>query len=564
MISSKMKGGNSLENQELRNEQGTLKNQDASADQQGSAGSSDFSAVMSSDNSLKVERDSTINLVVNQNTEDDLAIDLVWLYHNMKKKAGFFIWVIFFCAVVGACLSLIYYQLTKAPETVYSAVTLTYEIDNEDEENPDAPKRIMVPDLTAPDNEGELDLNQITSSTVLQEALEGLELSKTVSLNNLQRNISIQRILSEESRRNQEILSSMLENKNEGAYQQMQDMEYSYRNIFVVSLTNGFGEEDSRVKTYLRSGELSLLLERILDAWNHYLVNTYVNLRLPDDAVAAISIEELDIPESVDQIREALNAMYSYSEEQSDEVKAYRSYQTGSTLTDLAEQIQLLLNTEVENLSAYVFLNGVAADRAKVIDNYRYRLLMAEAELKEINENTAAIRKLLDNYKNDQIFVASTTSEGNETAQTVQTNTAYYNELLVQQVENEQLAAQKRQEVIEYEARMAALNSAENVVSYAEIAAVEDELNTLLSKTEEMTQRLREHMKEVFSANFYNTLAEHSVALSDSEGFLTVVVKKTIIGLAIGLLIGFAIWVVNGLFPEITKDRNRAGKKEAA
>jgi hypothetical protein len=306
------------------------------------------------------------------------------------------------------------------------------------------------------------------------------------------------------------------------------------------------------------------LLERILDAWNHYLVKTYAEMKLPDDAVSAISIEELDIPESVDQIREALNAMYSYSEGQSDEVKAYRSYQTGYTLTDLMERMQLLLNTEVENLSAYVFSNGIAADRARVIDNYRYRLLMAQTELKEINENTAAIKKLLDNYKNDQILVASTSAEGDEAAQTVQTNTAYYNELLVQQVENEQLAAQKRQEVIEYESRISALNNAENVVTQAEIDAVEDELSALLSKSEDLVQQLRSHMSEIFSTDFYNTLADHSVAISDSKGFLSAASKKMIIGLALGLLIGLGLWFMGGLLPELTKGRDDAGRKAEA
>lgn len=547
--------------QELRNDEEVTKRQETAADQQRTTKSSDFSAPGLSDRSKTADRDSTINLLINQSGENALAIDLVQVFYNMKDKTGVYIWVTLLCVFLGVCLSLVQYQVTKAPETMYSAVTLTYEIDNEDEEDPEAPQRIIVPDLTAPDGEGELDLNQITSSTVLQEALEGMDLSTPVSLNNLQRNISIERILSEESRRDQEILSSMLENKNEGAYQQMQEMEFGYRNSFVVSLTNGFGAEDSRTKTYLRSDELSLLLERVLDSWNHYLVNTYTGLKLPDDAIAAISVEELDIPESVDQIREAINAMYSYSDAQTDEVKAYRSYQTGRTLTDLMERMQLLLNTEVENLSAYVFLNGIAADRTKVIDNYRYRLLMAETELKEINEHTAAIKRLLENYKNDQIFVSSTTAEGDETTQTVQTNTAYYNELLVQQVENERLAAQKRQEVIEYESRIAALNSAENVVTQAEIEAVETELSTLILKSEELTKQLRSHMSEIFSTDFYNTLAEHSVALSDSDSFLAAASKKMILGLALGLLIGIGLWFMGGLIPEFTKGRDNAGRK---
>ena len=523
--------------------------------------SSPASGEMNSAAPLTIDRESQINLVVNHPAEEEITIDLVQVFRNMKERAHIYIWVTLLFMVLGVCVTYAHYRITKTPEVVYSAVTLTYEIDNENSEDPTEPKRIPVSDLTAPDGEGELDLSQITSSTVLLEALNGLDLSTDISLSNLQQNLSIQRVLSEESGRAQEILSSMLENKNEGAYEQMQNMDYTYRNTFVVSLTNGFGEEGSRTKTYLRSDELSLLLERVLDAWNNYLVKTYADLKLPDDAVAAINIEELDIPESVDQIREAILALYSYSDGQPEEVKAYRSFETGDTLTDLMARMQLLIDTEVEYLSAYVFSNGIAVDRVNVIDNYRYRLLVAETELKEINENTEAIKKLLDSYKNDQIFVASTTVEGEETsAQTVQTNTAYYNELLEKQVENEKLAAQKRQEIIEYESRIAALNSAENVVKQSDIAATEEELNALIEKSEEMTREVRDHMSEVFSTDFYNTMAEHSVALGTSVSFLKAASKKLFFGLLTGLLIGLFLWFIDALIPEFTKGRETAEK----
>ena len=549
-----------MDNQGLRKDQAFINSSGSSSDQQSAADTAGFAESRNPDRVLTIDRDSTINLMVNQSGEDEIEIDFLQVFYNMKGKTGLFLWVMLLCMVVGVSLGLVRYQMTKAPETVYSAVFLNYEIDNPDATGKEA-KRIPVSDLTAPDSEGELDLGQITSSNVLQEALDGIELSGPVSLSNLQRNISIHRVLSEESRRDQEILSTMLENQDDAAYRQMQDMEYSYQNAFVVSLRNGFGEEGSRRKVYLRSTELSLLLERILDAWNHYLVSTYENLKAPDDAVAAIHIEELDIPESVDQVREAINSMYSYSDEQSDEVKAYRSYQSGYTLTDLMERMQLLLNTEVETLSAYVFSNGIAVDRARVIDNYRYRMLMAETELKEINENTAALRKLLDNYKNDQIFVASMTAEG-EGGQTVQTNTGYYNELLMRQIENERMAAQKRQELIEYESRIAALNSAENLVTQEDISEVEDELSLLLSKSEELLHQLRSHMDEIFATDFYNTMMDHSVALGDSEGFLEAASRKMAIGLAAGLVIGFCIWFADGLIPEFTKGRENAGRKK--
>lgn len=74
-----------------------------------------------------------------------------------------------------------------------------------------------------------------------------------------------------------------------------------YENRFIVTLTNGFGDEDSRVKIELKDGELKLLLDRILTVYNEYLVRTYADVKLPDDAFSIIDTQELDVLDSLDQ-----------------------------------------------------------------------------------------------------------------------------------------------------------------------------------------------------------------------------------------------------------------------
>ena len=124
-------------------------------------------------------RDSQIQVVVNQTHDDsEMEIDLVRVFHNMKLKLRIFAWVILLCLALGICAPLLMYQFTKAPLTVSSVVTLRYDVLRRDAEG-----RIIsstpVKDLTAPEG-GELDLNQITASYVLQAAMEGLELSHPV------------------------------------------------------------------------------------------------------------------------------------------------------------------------------------------------------------------------------------------------------------------------------------------------------------------------------------------------------------------------------------------------
>ena len=508
---------------------------------------------------ISLDKDTQINLVVNRSGGDEYTIDLGRVFHNMKVTKRFYAWIVILCMVLGLCAPLVMYQINKVPLTVYSVVTLRYEIDNPEQKNEDDPKRILVKDLTAPDGK-ELDLNQITSAFVLQNALNDLTLSQPINLSNLRSNIGIQRILTEDSKRQQEILNTMMENKSADAYQQMADMENEYTNTFIVSLTNGFGNEDAGTKMELKDDELKLLLDQILIEYNGYLVKTYQDAKLPEDAISVIDMEELDIPESVDQFRTALRNLYTYCDEQTDDIKDYRSWQTGYSLNDLMLNLQLIQEVDVEYLYSYVFANGIARDRDEVIDNYKYNLLVAQTELAEINNNIEAVKVLLDNYKNDEILVSSPDSESMQTAVT---NTSYYNNLILQQADNQKQAATKEQEITEIQTRIESLVSARDIVTQAETNEAEEELIHLAEKCQGINEQVRNHMEEVFASSFYNTLAEHSVALGKNPSFLVASLKNMIIGLVVGAVVGLVIWFLGGLVPEFSRRREIVEQEES-
>ena len=512
------------------------------------------------ENNISLDKDTQINLVVNNMDEED-EIDMGRVFHNMKVNRHFYGAILALCIVIGASVPLLIYQFTKKPLTVFSVVTLNYEVDNDEEvleKDPEAPARIMVKDLTAPDGE-ELDLNQITSSYVLQNALNSLELSQPVTLSNLRSNITITRTLSEESSRQQEIITQMLENKSNDAYQQMQNAEFNYTNAFVVSLANGFGDEDSRSKIVLKDDELRQLLDSVLVSYNEYLVKTYADKKLPDDAISVVDIEELDIPESVDQLRSAMRDLYTYGSEKPEEVRNYRSWRTGYSLNDLMEMIRTVQEVDVEYLSSYVYANGIARDRNAVIDNQKFKLLVAQTELNQINENIDAVETLLDNYKNDEILVSV---PENDSLQTAQTNTDYYNNLILEQAENYRLASEKMEEIDELETRIAALEEARNYVTQQETEEAEQEVARLLDRCRDISVKVRDHMTEVFDSTFQNNLANHSGALGKTPNFLVASAKGILIGTVVGAAVGFVIWLIGGLAPEMASRRERSEKED--
>ena len=127
----------------------------------------------------------------------------------MKTRLRVYAWVMVLLLVAGVCAPLLMYQFSRKPLTVSSVVTLKYDVVRKSPEGKIIYSQ-LVEDLTAPDGE-ELDLNQVTSSYVLQSALDGMTLSQPLTLTDLRDNVRIDRILTEDSRRQQEIASKMLD-----------------------------------------------------------------------------------------------------------------------------------------------------------------------------------------------------------------------------------------------------------------------------------------------------------------------------------------------------------------
>ena len=510
---------------------------------------------------LPENRDSRINVVINRSEADDEAeINLARVFHNMKIKFRVFAWVILLCFAVGICAPLLMYQFTKSPLTVSSVVTLRYNVVRRNAEG-----RIIsstpVTDLTAPDG-GTLDLNQITSSYVLQAALDGLTLSHPLSLTNLRDNIRIDRILTEDSRRQQEIASKMMSDKNAGAYAEVQSIELVYSNQFVVSLTNGFGSTDSRVKNELTDTELRLVLERVLAAYNDYLVTTYADTKLPDDEFAAIDVEKQDILESLDLLRSAVQNLYDFCDLQPAEIKNYRSWSSGITLNDLMAELETARSVNVDYLYSYASTNSIVRQRDAMITSYQYQLRSAQTKLDALNENIATTQDILDSYKNDEIFVSMQESD---TARSTKTTTDYYNRLILEQAENYDKVAKLEVTIADLQYKLDSLYAAgDGSAESADQQTATAELAEALRVCKAVYGQIQEQLKEIQTSAFFTSYAQHTVAQGKTASFLAANTKKMLIGGVAGLVVACGLWFLSALAIEFQMRKDEDGQEKEA
>ena len=512
---------------------------------------------------LSIDRDAQIQVVVNNAGADEITINLGRVFHRMKLNRRIYAWVLVLCMTVGACAPLLMYQFTRAPLTVSSVVTLKYRVANNAEVTDSAAAEIdtEVTDLTAPDG-GTLDLNQITSSYVLQNALDGLKLSHPISTGTLRNNITVERILSEESRRQQEVAASMVEDKNNGAYTAVQELQLKYENTFVVSLKNGFGEEDARTRVELKDDELRQVLDQVLTWYNEYLVMTYANIKLPDDEISAIDVENIDILESLDQLRTAVENLYAYCESKPLSIQAYRSWRTGRSLLDWMETMETVRDVSVEYLYSYIYTNSIVKDKNMMITRYQYQLRDAQTRLDVINENIATVQTILDSYKNDEIYVSMQESDA---AKTTKTTTDYYNELILQQAENYAQAERLEVRIADLQDKVASLGKvgSETTAEAENLEAAKDELESVINASLAVYNAISEHMEELLEQPIYTTYAVHSTALGKTDNFLSASMKRIIIGLVLGAIIGCGLWFVSAVAPEFSQKRKEEEETSA-
>ena len=508
---------------------------------------------------LPTDQSRNIQLTVNRPDTNENALDLGNVLLCMNQRRRLFAWVLVLCLAVGICAPLLLYQFSKPELTVSSVVTLRYETPvkvlekgkNEGEDKwviPEEPEYAPVEDLSAPDGT-DLDVNQITSSYVLQTALEGLNLSKPVTVSALRRNIGIQTLLTEESSRTKESLQGLADAKDAAAYNRLEKAEMKYQNRFVVSLTNGFKEnEEDRVVHELKDEELKLLLDRILTVYNQYLVQTYADVKLPEDSFSVIDIQELDVPDSLDQLRAGIDTLYAYCNEKTDTVKAYRSWQTGRNLEDWMEILQTFKSINIDYLYALVSEDAVTRDKTALMTSWKHQLRTAQNSLDEVDENIAETKKILDSYKNDEVYVSLQESDA---AKTTRAATEYYNKLVLKQTENYEKAARLKATIADYTDRISRLDATkETAIS----EAIETELARSLSSAQGLYEEIRAHMGELFTSPMYTTFEDHSAAQGILPGFLSASLKKMIIGGVVGAVVACGLWFLAGLLQEISKN----------
>ena len=165
-----------------------------------------------------------IDLYINNENNEEQGISIMNVFSTLGKRFRIFVWVIIIGLLGGLLVPTLIYTFKTKKDSAIAIIGLDYE-------NAEAG--------LAPDGK-ELDISYLKSSYVVENALKKVKLSKNVSTAQVQSNLKIEGILTDETKQKLDILDDLKEAKNNDYSKILQNLELQYRAQYIVSIGNVF------------------------------------------------------------------------------------------------------------------------------------------------------------------------------------------------------------------------------------------------------------------------------------------------------------------------------------
>ena len=198
------------------------------------------------------------------------------VFSTLGKRFRIFVWVIIIGLLAGLLVPTLIYTFKDKKDSAVAILGLDYE---------------NAEQGLAPDG-SELDISYIKSSYVVQNALNSVKLSKNLNVAQVQSNLVVTGILTDETKQKLDILDDLKEAKNNDYGKILQNLELEYRAQYIISIGNVF--KDGNRKFTVPSEDLSKLLNAVTTSYANYFVETYLSNILPNNYLDVINVDALD------------------------------------------------------------------------------------------------------------------------------------------------------------------------------------------------------------------------------------------------------------------------------
>ena len=484
-----------------------------------------------------LEDSKKIDLYINNQEGQEQGISIMNVFSTLGKRFKIFGWLMLSTLLLGLLVPTLMYTFKNKSEQAVSILALDYEEAN-----------------VGKDPNGEnLDITYLKSSYIVNNALNNVTLSKKLSTAQVQNNLKITGILTDETKQQQEILNNLLAEKNNEYGKLIQQFTLKYRPQFIITIGNTFKNGNSTV--VLPADELHRLLSAVTESYNDYFVETYQDRILPNDYINAINEETLDYLETLDEVSNSLIYLESYCKERAELIPNFRTTE-GISFKDLEKTINRLRSFRIDEFSAFVYENNVYKDKLVLKTYYEMQKRNAELDLVETNANIATLNDSIEHYKNGKVVV----NTDNGTPIEVPHTDSEYNRLVLQLTEmNEHKSA--------LEERIAILTDRLNKIDGPEATAeqknkAQEYVDNALAESRTLYSLVYRSAQELFNSSAYKNRYMHTITTTKREG-LSDNLKIFALGAAAGLAVGLIAWIGDAFIIEFRNVKKANEEKEA-
>lgn len=485
-----------------------------------------------------LEGSKKIDLYINNQEDEEKGISIMNVFSTLGKRFKIFGWLILSTLLLGLLVPTLMYTFKTKSEQAVSVLSLDYAGCTEGKDP----------------NGVNLDITYLKSSYIVNNALNKVTLSKKLSTAQVQNNIKITGILTDETKQQREILEHLLEEKNNEYGKLIQQFTLKYRPQFIITIGNVFKNGNSSI--VLPTDELQRLLSAVTEAYNDYFIETYQDRTLPNDYIGAINENTLDYLETLDQVSSSLNYLETYCNSRSELLPNYRTTD-GVSFADLAKTISTLRSTDIDYIYSYVSLNNIYKDKLVLKTYYEMQKRNAELDLVETNSNITTLKASIDNYKNGKVVV--NTTDGGAPIEVPHTD-AEYNRLVVQLTEMNEHKSTLEENIAVLTDRLDKIDGPEATAEQKAKAQVY--VDNALDDSRALYSLVYKSSQELFDSSAYKNRYMHTITTTKREK-LSDSLKLFAIGAAAGLAIGLVIWIGDAFIIEFRNVRKANENREA-
>ena len=484
-----------------------------------------------------LEDSKKIDLYINNQDAEEQGISIMNVFSTLGKRFNIFGWLMLSTFLLGLLVPTLMYTFKVKEEQAVSVLSLDYEEAN-----------------VGKDPYGEkLDITYLKSSYIVNNALNNVTLSKKLSTAQVQNNIKITGILTDETKQQQEILNKLLEEKNNEYGKLVQQFTLKYRPQFIITIGNQFKNGNSSV--VLPADELHRLLSAVTESYNEYFIETYQDRTLPNDYISAINETTLDYLETLDEVSNSLIYLENYCKERAELIPNFRTTE-GVSFKDLKKTISELRSFRIDEFSAFVYENNVYKDKLVLKTYYEMQKRNAELDLVETNANIATLNESIQNYKNGKVVV----NTDNGTPIEVPHTDAEYNRLVLELTQMNEHKSELEERIATLTDRLTKIDGPEATAEQK--AKAQEYVNNALAESRTLYSLVNRSAQELFGSSAYKNRYMHTITTTKREK-LSDNLKLFVLGAAAGLAVGLIIWIGDAFIIEFRNVKKANDEKEA-